>query len=189
MQWQMPGMHAHGAARCECSARLARRWPPDLSDRACLSGHDSSGITISIDPVRLSFHLHIARPPIGRHCVSNLWHVSAPCFGLQTLGEPSRVIQEMPVAATSQLLQSTHSNATLQEPVPATRRGRPSKQLLLEQELQEESELAQSQRSEASVAVIEAVPAEFLDDIFDARETPLSEAAAAWEDIVEVSLL
>jgi hypothetical protein len=107
---------------------------------------------------------------------------------LQALGEPSRVIQEMPVAATSQLLQSTHSNATLQEPVPATRHGRPSKQLLLEQELQE-SELAQSQRSEASVAVIQAGPAEFLDDMFDARETPPSEAAAVWEDMVEVSLL
>lgn len=94
----------------------------------------------------------------------------------------------MPVAAASQLLQSTHSNAALQQPVPAKRRGRPSKQLLLERELQE-SDLAQSQRSEASVAVIEAGPAEFLDDMFDEQETPLSEAAAVWEDIVEVSLL
>ncbi len=91
----------------------------------------------------------------------------------------------MPTAAASQLL---HPNANLPEPVPAKRRGRPSKQLLLEQELQE-SDPAQSQRSEASVAVIEAGPADFMDDMFEAKETPLSEAAAVWEDLVEVSCL
>ena len=50
-----------------------------------------------------------------------------------------------------------------------------------------ESRQAQLQHSQSSVAVAQR-PSSFDDNAFEAREAPLSGAAAVWEDIVEVSL-
>ena len=114
---------------------------------------------------------------------------------MQALGMPTRVMQE----SSEQLSQSSLSilDATSKRTLAERARSRPSRLLVdvpsapaLEREVSE-SKQAQLQRSQSSVALAQrpsSSSSSFDDGAFEAEEAPLSGAAAAWQDIVEVSL-
>ena len=115
-------------------------------------------------------------------------HVCSKCSALQALGMPSRVMLESPPQHITPSPRS--SNPALDQSSTKRSRRRPRKLLAKagsqpawERELQE-SKQAQLQRSQSSVALVQR-SLDFEEDIFDSQE--MSDAAAAWEDIIEVS--
>ncbi len=115
-------------------------------------------------------------------------HIYSKCSALQALGMPSRVMLESPPqhitpSPRRSIPALDQSSTTRSHRMPRTLLAKAGSQPAWERELQE-SKQAQLQRSQSSVALVQR-SFDFEDDIFDSQE--MSNAAAVWEDIIEVS--
>ena len=111
---------------------------------------------------------------------------------MQALGQPSEVVQESYALASGPSLSASY-NSLEQNPSDKVRLKRdrllaevPTPAWLGRSAGVSESEQAQRERSAVGVTVVQR-SADLDDPLLDLQEAPMSQAAAVWEDIVEVS--